>query len=94
MPRHREIVARILGEEHASAITVTIGLAEMAMSIWIISGITRRTNTVVQIVIIAAMNVLEFFIAPDLLLWGHMNAVIALLFTLLIWYREFRREKV
>jgi hypothetical protein len=94
VPRHREIVERILGQEHASALTLMIGLAEVAMSIWIVSGIERRTNAVVQIVIIAAMNILEFFLAPDLLLWGRMNAVIALLFMLLIWYWEFRREKV
>lgn len=94
VPRHREIVARILGAEHADAITVMIGLAEVAMTAWVLSGIARRTNVIVQIVVIAAMNILEFFLAPDLLLWGRMNAAIAFLFILLICYWEFRREKV
>jgi hypothetical protein len=94
VPRHREIVARILGEQHADAIALMIGLAEVGMTVWIVSGIARRVNAIMQIVIIAAMNVLEFFLAPDLLLWGRINAVIAFLFILLICYWEFRRERV
>lgn len=94
VPRHREIVARILGEQHADAITLMIGLAEVAMTVWVLSGIARRTNVIVQIVVIAAMNILEFFLAPDLLLWGRVNAAIAFLFILLLCYWEFRRENV
>jgi len=94
VPRHREIVARILGPEHAAALTVMIGLAEIAMAIWIVSGVAKRLNAIAQIVIIATMNVLEFCLAPDLLLWGRMNAVFAFFFILLIAYEEFGRKKV
>lgn len=89
VPRHRQIVGRILGETHARIITKAIGVAEIGMTIWILTGIQSRTNAIMQIVIVAAMNVLEFFLAPDLLLWGRVNAIIALMFVLLIYYKEF-----
>lgn len=63
------------------------------MAIWIVSGIAKRSNAIVQTAIIATMNVLEFFLAPDLLLWGRMNALFAFLFILLIAYKEFCLEK-
>jgi hypothetical protein len=59
------------------------------MAAWIISGIKPRLNAVIQIVVIGCMNMLETMLAPDLLLWGRMNAVFAFLFVLLIWYNEF-----
>ncbi|MEP6945863.1 MAG: DoxX-like family protein [Acidobacteriota bacterium] len=89
VPRHRAIVARILGEAHAGLITLAIGFAEICMTLWIVSGIQSRFSAVTQIVIIAAMNILEYFLARDLLLWGRANACIALLFIILIYYRQF-----
>lgn len=89
VPRHREIVVRILGETHADLITRAIGFAEICMAAWILSGIAGRINAVTQIVIIATMNVLEFFMARDLLLWGRLNAVFAFMLILLIYYKEF-----
>jgi DoxX-like family len=88
VPRHRAIVARILGESHATLLTRAIGAAEIAMTIWILSGIYSRLNAVTQIVVVVAMNILEFFLAPDLLLWGRVNAIVAALFILLIAYNE------
>src|ERR1044071_9884407 len=82
VPRHRAIVARILGERHASVITKLIGFAEIGMTLWVLSGIYPMVNTATQIFIVALMNVLEYFIAPDLLLFGRRNAVAALLFIL------------
>src|SRR5437764_1383516 len=80
VPRHQEIVARILGGEHAGIFTKGIGLAETAMGIWILSGFMARLNAITQIVIIAVMNLLEFILVPDLLLWGRINALFAFLF--------------
>ena len=91
-PRHQEIVARILGTEF-SYLTFLIGLAEAGMAIWIISGVKKRLAAVTQIAVVAAMNILEFFIAPDLLLWGKWNAFFALGFIVLIFYNEFRSSK-
>lgn len=80
VPRHEAIVGRILGETHAHALTVAIGLAEIGMAIWIWSGWRQRTQTIVQIAVVATMNILEFALVPDLLLWGHLNLLFACLF--------------
>jgi DoxX-like family len=93
VPRHERIVARILGPTHAHLFTVLIGVAETAMAIWVMSGIYPRLNARVQIGVVAAMNALEFFLVPDLLLWGRGNAIFALLFILLIYYHAFWLEK-
>ena len=89
VPRHQEIVARILGNDHARLLTLAIGLSEIGMAVWILSGIKRRLNAIAQIITIATMNMLEFILVPDLLLWGRFNALFAFLFILLIFYIEF-----
>ena len=89
VPRHGEIVATILGNNHARLWTILIGLAEITMAVWILSGFRHRLNSIVQIAIIAIMNSLEFIMASELLLWGRYNALFALLFILLIYFNEF-----
>jgi hypothetical protein len=64
VPRHQDIVARILSNEHARLLTVLIGLAEIGMAVWIISGNWRRFNAVTQIMVVAAMNTLEAILVP------------------------------
>ena len=91
VPRHQEIVARILGDEHARLFTLLIGLAETGMAFWIVSGVARKINAIVQITVIAAMNILEFILVPDLLLWGRWNSLFAFLFIALIFYNNFYR---
>lgn len=93
VPRHREIVGRILGEEHAVLFTRLIGISEILMAVWIVSRIWPRLNAIAQMTIIATMNTIEFILAPDLLLWGRMNSVFALLFILVIGYNEFVLNK-
>lgn len=90
VPRHEQIVARILGGTHSRLLTCLIGIAEILMACWILSGIKARLNAITQILIIAVMNSIEFILAPDLLLWGRMNAVFALLFMAMIYYNEFK----
>jgi uncharacterized membrane protein YphA (DoxX/SURF4 family) len=89
VPRHEQIVANILGAEHSRTFTLLIGFAEIGMGIWILSGIWPKLNAITQIVIIVAMNTLEFFMVPDLLLWGRVNAIFALLLVLFICYYAF-----
>ena len=96
VPRHQEIVERILSISNARFVTVLIGFGEIVMMAWIISGIRKRLNVLTQILLIAAMNTLEFFLAPDLLLWGRANAVFALAFIILIYCNEwqFNRKSI
>lgn len=78
VPRHRAIVSRILGADHALAWTRAIGLGEMLFAVWIFWGIHGRVSMWVQVVLVAVMNLIEFLLAPDLLLFGRLNSVVAL----------------
>jgi hypothetical protein len=89
VPRHQQIVARILGEQYSVTLTKTIGVAEIAMAAWIVSGIWPRLNAITQMAVIAIMNMLEFILVPDLLLWGRLNLLFAGMFILVIWYNAF-----
>lgn len=93
VPRHRQIVARILGDEWAPLLTTLIGIAEVVMAAWVLSRVWSRFNAVVQMSIIATMNVIEMVLAPDLLLWGQLNALFALMFIALIGVNEFVLKK-
>jgi hypothetical protein len=89
VPRHQEIVARIIGSAHAGVLTRAIGFSEIAMAAWILSDIKTKLNALTQVVVIATMNGLEFIMAPDLLLWGRFNVVFAAMFCILILFNEF-----
>jgi uncharacterized membrane protein YphA (DoxX/SURF4 family) len=89
VPRHQQIVARILGEEYAGLFTKLIGVAEIAMCIWILSRIKSRFCAITQIIVIATMNIIEFILASDLLLFGKMNLPFAALLIVVIFMNEF-----
>ena len=93
VPRHQLIVSRILGDNHALLFTKTIGVLEMMMTVWILSRIQSRLNAAVQIIIIITMNIMEFLLVPDLLLFGKLNLVFALLFVFVIYWNEFILRK-
>lgn len=95
VPRHQEIVAKILSlnNYHSRIITILIGISEIIMAIWVLSRFKTKLNAIVQIIIIATMNTLEFFLAPDLLLWGKLNSLFAFLFIVLIYFNEFYLDK-
>jgi uncharacterized membrane protein YphA (DoxX/SURF4 family) len=89
VPRHKQIVARILGNNHAGTLTMLIGLSEIMMAVWIVSGYKSKFNAVLQIAVVLTMNALEFILVPDLLLWGKLNALFAFLFVLVVGVNEF-----
>lgn len=86
VPRHQQIVSRILGEEHSAILTKMIGFAEIGMAVWILSGILPKWCVAIQIVLIAVMNTIEILVAPDLLLFGKVNGALALLLIAIIFY--------
>lgn len=90
VPRHQQIVERILGEPHARLLTILIGIAEIMMVVWILSRWKSRLCAITQIAVIAMMNIIELILAKDLLLWGSLNIVFAFTFMLLIYLNEFR----
>ena len=71
VPRHQEIVAALLGADYARELTVLIGLSEIVMACWIVSGYRPRLAAVLQIAVVGLMNLLETLLVPELLLWGR-----------------------
>jgi len=93
VPRHQQIVAEILGSNYAQLFTQLIGFAEIVMAVWIISGYKSRLCAYLQIAVVAIMNLLEFFLVPDLLLFGKWNAFFALLLIISIYIQSFILKK-
>jgi hypothetical protein len=93
VPRQEQIVARILGEDYSRPLTFLIGLSEVLMAIWVLSKFKSKLNAITQILIVVTMNTLEFILVPDLLLWGRLNSLFALLFIGLVYYNEFVLNK-
>lgn len=89
VPRHQQIVSRILGDEYGRELTVLIGVSEIAMIIWILSQFKPKMNAIFQIVVVIAMNLIEYRCAADLLLWGKVNIIFAFLFAMLVYYNQF-----
>lgn len=94
VPRHEQIVSRILGDDYSRVITILIGLSEIVMAIWILSKFKPRVNAIVQISIVGLMNTLEFILVPDLLLWGKLNSLFALIFIMVVYFNEFYLNKI
>jgi uncharacterized membrane protein YphA (DoxX/SURF4 family) len=85
IPRHRQIVARILGEEIAPLATLGIGIAEVALGLWVLSGLFRRACAAVQTLAILAMNAIEITFARDLLLSAPLMVALNLVLLSAAW---------
>lgn len=93
VPRHEQIVARVLGDDYSRVLTLLIGFAEIVMAIWVLTKFKSKINATTQIVLVIAMNIIEFILAPDLLLWGRLNIAFALIFVGIVYYNEFVLSK-
>ena len=80
VPRHEQIVTRILGPTYAHPLTIAIGVGEVAIGGWVWSRHWPRQCAAGQIGLILTMNVLETVLARDLLLWGRANLLFAVAF--------------
>ena len=89
VPRHEQIVAHILGADFSRPLTFLIWLSEIVMAIWVLTRFKAKLNAFIQMGIVLTMNILEFILVPDLLLWGKLNSLFALLFIGLVYYNEF-----
>lgn len=80
VPRHEQIVGRILGQTWAHPLTIAIGCSEIMVAVAVATRRYVKQVTFFQMAIIGTMNILEFTLAPDLLLHGKMNIVFAFSF--------------
>ena len=93
VPRHEAIVATILGDSFSRPITLIIGISEIIMGIWVLSKYKSKLNAIVQISVVAIMNILEFILTPELLLWGKFNSIFAFFFIVIVYLNEFVLNK-
>jgi hypothetical protein len=68
VPRHRKIVARVVGERLSRPVVLLVALGETSIGLWMLSGMFLPLCVALQTAVIATMNVLELRFARDLLL--------------------------
>ncbi len=90
VPRHRMIVARILGEPVADFSVIVIGSFEILLGCWVLTGFHRRANATVQTIGLVSMNTLEILLARDLLISAAGMVALNLCFISLIWWWALR----
>jgi hypothetical protein len=90
IPRHRMIVARVLGEDWAQAATLAVGICEILLGIWAFTHRWPRTCALVQTIAILTMNTLEISRAPDLLISAPGMVALNCGFLALGWYSATR----
>ena len=84
-PTHIQIVARVFGDPLSRPITILIGVGELLIALWVISGKWRAVCGWLQIALVVIMNCIELTIARDLLLWGPLNGFFALIFVVTVY---------
>ena len=87
--RHELIVGEILGKEIAPFFTPLIGVGEVLLGLWIVTGYQRKLTSVIQIVLVLLMNILELLFASQHLLWGPFNFLFASMFCVLVYFNGF-----
>ena len=86
-PRHLEIVQSVpgLAGSRGEVALAAIGLAEVGIALWVLSGATAGVCAAVQTVLLLSMNVVELSVARSLLLWPGGLIPINLIFLGLAW---------
>lgn len=93
VPRHETIVAQILNTEHSRLLIIIIGVSEICLAVWILTGLKKKLNAIIQITIVMTMNIIEYITVPELLLWKKLNILFALLFVIIVYLNNFHFNK-
>jgi hypothetical protein len=93
IPRHRLIVAKILGATNAGISTKVIGGLEVLLGLWAFTGWQPVGCAVVQTAAIVAMNALEICLAGELLISAVGMVILNLCFLSLVWHWALRPPK-
>jgi len=86
IPRHRLIVGRILGTERAGIATKAIGLLELLLGAWAITGWHPVWCASVQTAALIVMNALEILLARELLISAIGMVALNVGFLSLVWW--------
>jgi uncharacterized membrane protein YphA (DoxX/SURF4 family) len=86
IPRHKLIVGEILGERVADAAVILIGILEILLGCWVLSGRFRRLNATVQTFALVSMNTLEILLAREFLISAGGMVFLNLCFLTLVWW--------
>ena len=86
VPRHRQIVSRVVGSEHAGVILWLVALTEIGLGIWMLVGRALVPCVALQTGLLIAMNTLELRYARDLLLSPIAMVCANIVFLSLGWY--------
>jgi hypothetical protein len=68
LPRHRRIIARVVGEQRAGPVLRLVAVGEISIGLWMLYGRHLVACVAVQSVAIVIMNTLELRYARNLLL--------------------------
>ena len=93
VPRHETIVASIFNNEYSRQIIILIGFLEVCLSIWLFTKYKQKLATILQIFLVLVMNIIEFILAKELLLWREYNIVFALIFITIVYLNGFYFNK-
>lgn len=86
VPRHRQIVARVVGPERAGIIFWVVALSEIGLGTWMLVGRGLPLCMAAQTLLIVTMNALELRLARDLLLSPIGMVSANVVFLSLGWY--------
>lgn len=86
VPRHRLIVAAIIGESAAGPLTIIIGLGETCIALWVLSRRRSLLCAAFQTLAILTMNTMEIIYAKNLLLSPVVMVCANTVFLSVIWY--------
>jgi len=86
VPRHRMIVGRILGEQLADTAVILIGVLEILLGCWVLTGLYKRLNATVQTLALISMNTLEIILAHELLISAAGMVALNLCLIALVWW--------
>jgi hypothetical protein len=70
----------------ADAAVIVIGIMEILLGCWVLSGLHRRLNATVQTLALVSMNTLEILLVREFLISAGGMVFLNLCFIALIWW--------
>ncbi len=93
-PRHLQIVQSVPGLSGAAGqrVLTAVGLFEVAVALWVLSGRAAHCCAAVQTTVLLSMNAIELTVARPLLFWPAGLIPVSLLFLAVAWIAAASRE--